>query len=143
MLECLPCEADAEHGIINGLVGDAFADEKDLAVEACLQAVDVLPPPQPRHDHWRADVDQERPGEAAGELLYHVGLPSFQLPPQRVEVALDLILRNLPLLRSVNSYLHSQVLDGLPAPHSRNFFRFFGSEDLRLLLVQAEVVGEF
>ena len=130
MLDGVPREADAEHGVEDGLVGDAVADEEDLAVEARLQAVNVLPPPEPRHDHWRADVDQERPGEAAGELLHHVGLPSFQLPPQCVEVAVDLILRYLPLLRSVNSYLHSQVLDRLPALHSRNIFRFFGSEDL-------------
>ena len=84
MLDRLPREVDAEHGVEDGLVGDAVADEEDLAVEARLQAVDVLSPPQPRHDHWRADVDQERPGEAAGELLHHVGLPSFQLPPQGV-----------------------------------------------------------
>jgi hypothetical protein len=135
VLDCLPREADAEHGVEDGLVGDAVADEEDLAVEARLQAVDVLSPPQPRHDHWRADVDQERPGEAAGELLHHGGLPSFQLPPQGVEVTLDLLLRNPPLLRPVDSYLHSQVLDRLPALHSRNFLRVLRSEDLRLLLV--------
>jgi hypothetical protein len=136
-------EADADHGVEDGFIRDAVADEEDLVIEARLQAVDVLSPPQPRHDHWRADVDQERPGEAAGELLHHAGLPSFQFSPQGVEVAVDLILRNLPLLRSVNGYLHSQVLDRLPSLHSRNIFRLFGSEDLRLLLVQAEIVGGF
>ena len=59
MLDILSREADAEHGFENSLVGDAITDEEDLAVEACLQAVDVLPPPQARHDHGCADVDQE------------------------------------------------------------------------------------
>ena len=80
MLDCISREADAEHGVDNGFVGDANADEEDLAVEACLQAVDVLPPPQTRHDHWRGDVDEKRPGKAASELLHHGGVLSFQAP---------------------------------------------------------------
>ena len=80
MLDCIPCEADAEHGVEDGFVGVAVADKEDLAVEARLQAVDVLPPPQTRHDHWRANVDEKRPGEAASELLHHAGVPSFQAP---------------------------------------------------------------
>ncbi len=141
MLDCFPREVDAEHGVEDGLVGDAVANEEDLAIEARLQAVNVLSPPQPRDDHRRADVDQKRPCEAAGELLHHVRLSSFQFPSQRIEVALDLLLRYPPLLRSVSGYLHSQVLDRLPALYSRNFFRVLRSEDLRLLLVQAEIVG--
>ena len=80
MLNGLPREADAEHGVENGFVIDAIADEEDLAVEACLQAVDVLPAPKTRHDHWRANVDEKRPGKAASELLHHAGVPSFQAP---------------------------------------------------------------
>ena len=101
MLSGLPREADAEHGVEDGLVGDAVADEEDLAVETRLQAVDVLLPPQHRHDHWRADVDQERPGEAAGELLHHVGLLSFQSPSHGVEVHLNLLLCDFSLLQSI------------------------------------------
>ena len=52
-------EADAGHRVEDGLVGDAAAHEEDLAVEARLQAVDLLPFPQSRHHHGRADVDQE------------------------------------------------------------------------------------
>jgi len=59
MLDCLSREADAEHGVEDGLVRDAVADEEDLAVEACLQTVNVLPPSLPRHDHRCANVDQE------------------------------------------------------------------------------------
>ena len=80
MLDCISREADAEHGVENGFVGDDIADKEDLAEEACLQAVDVLPPPQTRHDHWRANVDEKRPGKAASELLHHAGFPSVQAP---------------------------------------------------------------
>ena len=47
MLDGLSREADAEHGVEDGFVGDAVADEEDLAVEARFQTVDVLLPPQP------------------------------------------------------------------------------------------------
>ncbi len=80
MLDCISREADAEHGVEDGFVGNAIADEEDLAVEARLQAVDVLPPPQARHDHWRANVDEKRPGKAASKLLQHAGVPSFEAP---------------------------------------------------------------
>ena len=58
MLNCVSREADAEHGVEDGLVGDPVADKEDLAVEARLQAVDVLPFPQARDDHWHANVDE-------------------------------------------------------------------------------------
>ncbi len=58
MLDGLPREANAKHGVEDSLVGDAITDENDLVVEACLQAVDVLHPSQPRNDHECADVDQ-------------------------------------------------------------------------------------
>ncbi len=58
-MNSLSRDADAEHGVKDRFVGDAVNDEKDFTVEACLQTVNVLPPPQTRHDDRRADVDQE------------------------------------------------------------------------------------
>jgi hypothetical protein len=52
-------EADAGHRVEDRLVGDAVANEEDLAVEARLQAVDLLPFSQSRNHHRCADVDQE------------------------------------------------------------------------------------
>ncbi len=43
MLDSIPREADAEHGVEDGFVGDAITDKKDLAVKTCLQDIDVLP----------------------------------------------------------------------------------------------------
>ena len=41
------------------LLETPLQNEEDLAVETRLQAVDLLPFPQSRHRHGRADVDQE------------------------------------------------------------------------------------
>ena len=76
-------------------------------------------------------------------MLHHVGLPTFQPPPQGVEIALDLLLRDPFLFFLISGDPDSQVLYFFPALNSRYLFHIFGSEDLRLLLVEAEVEVKF
>jgi hypothetical protein len=49
VIDCILRDADAKHGIKNSFLRKPITDEEDLAVEAYLQAVDVLPSPQARH----------------------------------------------------------------------------------------------
>ena len=76
-------------------------------------------------------------------MLYYVGLPTFQPPPQGVEISLDLLLRDPSLFFSIGGDLDSQVFYFFPTLDSRYLFHIFGSEDLRLLLVEAEVEVKF
>ncbi len=95
------------HGVEDGHIRDVVADPHDPAVEAGLCSVHILSLPQPHRRKWSANIYQHRPCKATCQLLYHVGLRLADLPPQYLDVLVDLLPGNLELFLSIARHLHS------------------------------------
>jgi hypothetical protein len=76
-------------------------------------------------------------------LLHYVGLPTFQPPPQGIEISLDLLLGNPSLFFPISGDPNPQVLYFFPAVNSRYVFQILTSEYIKLLLLEVEVEFEF
>jgi hypothetical protein len=61
------------------------------------------------------------------------------LPPQHLDVLIDLLSREFQLFLSVTRHFHPQVFDGPYTSDAVDFHHRLFREDLRLLFVQSEI----
>ena len=139
VVDHLTRQPDVGHGVEDSSVGNVIADPHDLPVEARLHPVDVVTFPQSHCHEGSADVDQHRSRQTACQLLYHIRVRLPDLPPYHTDVLVDLLPGDLQLLLMITCHLHAQVFHRLHTSDAADFLHLLLRQDLRLLLVEAEV----
>jgi hypothetical protein len=80
------------HGVEDELVEDVVANTHDLAIEACLDIVDVPTSSESDRHHESYNVDQHRLGMAACKSLDDVWFGVTNPPSQYLDVLINLLM---------------------------------------------------